>query len=234
MEWMAAAILLGLAGSLHCVGMCGPLMLALPVNREVRASFLTGRLLNQAGRILVYGILGLVVGFAGEQLVTAGLQQWLAVLAGVFMLFFIAWPAGLGRFRRGPALLVGRLKMLFATFLQRRGHSALFLLGMLNGLLPCGLVYLALASSLALGDAASSAAFMVIFGLGTSPALLMVTGAARFIRARMRHSTFRMVQASLAVVACLVILRGANLGIPYLSPRVEVQTHQVDCCARPR
>lgn len=233
MEWMIAALVLGLAGSLHCVGMCGPLMLALPINETTRWSWFRGRLLNQVGRLFTYAVLGLIVGFAGQQLAMAGLQQWLAVLAGVIMLLMIAWPVGLNKINRGPFRLVAVLKKALGMWLQRRGSFALFVLGMLNGLLPCGLVYIALASSLALGDTLSSAAFMALFGLGTSPALLAVTGLGRIIRERIHVRAYRVVQVTLMVTAFLLILRGANLGIPYLSPRVEAKTEQPECCHRP-
>lgn len=232
MEWIIAALVLGLAGSLHCAGMCGPLMLALPVNESSRWTWLRGRLLNQSGRIITYGVLGLIVGFAGQKLATAGLQQWLAVLAGITMLFFIAWPVGLNKINRGPFKLVGWLKSALSVWLKKKGGATLFVLGLLNGLLPCGLVYIALASSLALGNAVHGALFMMLFGAGTAPTLLAITGLGRIIREKLHFRAYRVVQVTLAVTALLFVLRGANLGIPYLSPKVETKTERVDCCKK--
>jgi uncharacterized protein len=233
MEWLLAALILGLAGSLHCVGMCGPLVLAIPFGSATKGQWISGRLINQSGRLLTYGLLGLIVGLIGERLVTAGFQQWLAVIAGLFMLLFIAWPAGMNRLNSGPLRLVGRLKRVFAHFIQKKGYTTLFLLGVLNGFLPCGLVYIALASSLALGNAIESAAFMMVFGLGTSPALMTVSGFGKLIREKVRFRAYRYVQITLAVASMLIILRGANLGIPFVSPKVEVIQEKVDCCSRP-
>jgi len=233
MEWIAAALILGIAGSLHCVGMCGPLMLALPLNESSRGTWLRGRLLNQSGRILTYGILGLAVGMLGEKLATAGLQQWLAVLAGLVMLLFIAWPVGLNKLNRGPFRMVTWLKGALSKWLRRKGSFSLFVLGLLNGLLPCGLVYIALASSIALGSGGKGAVFMMLFGMGTSPALLAVSGLGRVIRNKIHVRAYRAVQVTLAITALLFILRGANLGIPYVSPRVELTTGQPECCSKP-
>lgn len=233
MEWIAAALILGIAGSLHCVGMCGPLMLALPLSATTKWVWLRGRLLNQVGRIITYGLLGLAVGVVGQKLATAGLQQWLAIIAGMTMLFFIGWPVGLSKLNRGPFKLVGWLKSSLSTWLKRKGTFSLFILGLLNGLLPCGLVYIALASSLALGSAIKGSSFMMLFGLGTSPALLAVSGLGRVIRGRIHVKAFRAAQLTLVITALLFILRGANMGIPFVSPKVEVKKEQVDCCTKP-
>jgi len=233
MEWIIAALILGLAGSLHCIGMCGPLMLALPLNSTSPRVWMRGRLLNQLGRILTYGILGLTVGIVGQRLATAGLQQWLAMAAGLTMLFFIAWPAGLNRMK-GPLKMVGWLKKQLGSWLQKKGDFSLFMLGLLNGLLPCGLVYIALASSLALGSALDGALFMMLFGIGTSPTLLAVTSLGKVIREKLHFKAYRMVQVTLAITAFLFILRGANLGIPFVSPKVEVTEQTIDCCSKPR
>ncbi len=233
MEWILAAWILGIAGSLHCAGMCGPLMIALPVDKSVRSRWIQQRLINQSGRILMYGIMGLVVGLLGEKLALAGWQRWTAITAGFILLFFTLWPSRTAFFTRGPFRLIGKLKSLFSSLLQRKGNWTLFLLGVLNGLLPCGLVYIALASSMALGDSMKGAGFMVFFGLGTAPMLLAITGIGKWIRERLQFRTYRTMQIILTASAFLILLRGANLGIPYLSPSIDVEKEQVDCCHRP-
>lgn len=225
MEFIVAALILGLAGSLHCIGMCGPLMMALPATTHWK----TTRLLNQVGRILTYAILGGIVGAMGQTLKALGFQQILAVASGILMLLFIAWPAGM----KSTFLNMKwtqRIKKPFAHLLEKRSRLSFFFLGMLNGLLPCGLVYVALSASLPLGSIGKSALFMALFGLGTSPALLAVGSLAGWIKTKLRWQSYRFIQISLAVLALLFILRGANLGIPYVSPKLQAETHQMDCC----
>ncbi|MFY7972075.1 MAG: sulfite exporter TauE/SafE family protein [Flavobacteriales bacterium] len=225
MEFIIAALVLGLAGSLHCIGMCGPLMLALPTN----AHWTSTRLLNQLGRILTYALLGAIVGAMGQTLKALGFQQILAVASGILMLLFIAWPAGMKKTFLNMKW-TQKIKKPFAHLIEKRSHLSFFLLGVLNGLLPCGLVYVALSASLPLGSIAKSALFMGLFGLGTSPALLAIGSIASWIKTKLRWQSYRVIQISLAMLALLFILRGANLGIPYVSPQLKAETHEMDCC----
>lgn len=227
MDFILAALLLGFAGSLHCVGMCGPLMLALPESSH----WATTRLLHQAGRLTMYTLFGALMGAFGQTLVAVGLQQWLAVLSGAFMLLFLAWPAGM----KMPPFThrwTAYIKRPFHHWMTKKTKSSFFMLGVLNGILPCGLVYMALSASLAVGSIWKGALFMWVFGLATAPALLAVSGFSRWIKSHFRWSGFRVVRISLAFLAVLMILRGANLGIPYLSPKMHAQTQELDCCKK--
>jgi uncharacterized protein len=227
MDFVVAALLLGFAGSLHCIGMCGPLMLALPETSH----WATTRLLHQAGRLTVYAVFGALMGAFGQTLVAVGLQQWLAVISGVLMLVFLAWPAGmkLPKFAHG---FTSWIKQPFQQLMTKKTNGSFFMLGVLNGVLPCGLVYMALSASLAVGSIWKGALFMFLFGLATAPALLAVSGLSRWIKSHVRWTGFRFVKISLAFFAVLMILRGANLGIPYLSPKMHAQTQQLDCCRK--
>jgi uncharacterized protein len=227
MDFILAALLLGLAGSLHCIGMCGPLMLALPESSH----WATTRLLHQAGRLTMYALFGALMGAFGQTLIAVGLQQWLAVLSGVLMLLFLAWPAGM----KMPPFAhrwTTQIKRPFHHWMTKKTKGSFFMLGVLNGILPCGLVYMALSASLAVGSIWKGALFMWVFGLATAPALLAVSGLSRWIKSHFRWSGFRVVRISLAFLAVLMILRGANLGIPYLSPKMHAQTQELDCCKK--
>ncbi len=214
------AILLGVLGGLHCAGMCGPLMLALPVTGRSPGQFAVGRLIYHSGRLATYTALGLVFGLLGRTLLLIGVQRWVSVGLGVLMLGgVIASP----RFLELPGIVrwVGQLKSWMGGFLRQRTFSALAVLGGLNGLLPCGLVYAACAGAAASGDGLSGARFMLAFGLGTLPVMLAISLSGRLlptaVRLRLRH----VMPVSVALLGGLLILRGLSLGIPYVSPDLE-------------
>jgi len=221
------ALLLGTAGSLHCAGMCGPLMLALPNSGGGRVGFFAGRLAYQVGRLGTYAVLGIVFGMLGKSMAIIGLQRWVSLVAGVLML------AGLAALIPGKASapilgLVGGLKALLGRLLQRRSLGSLALLGGLNGLLPCGLVYAAAAGAASLGGILAGVEYMVLFGLGTLSMMLGLSLTGRAFPATWRAQWQRLVPVSLAVVATLLILRGLALGIPYLSP--DLAAGSAACC----
>lgn len=230
MTILGPAILLGLLGGLHCAGMCGPLLLALPLSGGARWRFLLGRAVYQAGRITTYCLLGLVFGLAGRSLVIAGLQQWVSVVLGLGLLAGLVFSPRLqqsGWMVRG----VGRLRGVMAGFLRTRNLSSMALLGGLNGLLPCGLVYAACAGAAATGSPRLGAGFMLAFGLGTLPVTLAISLTGHLLptafRLRLRH----LMPVSIGVLGCLLILRGLSLGIPYLSP--DLTAGAGSCCHDP-
>jgi sulfite exporter TauE/SafE len=211
------AFLLGLVGSAHCAGMCGPLALALPPTGHTRARLLAGRVLYNAGRLITYAALGVIFGLAGQSLALAGFQRWISVTAGVLLLASLLISS---RFPLAqPAVnAVGWLKSAFRLVLQDRSLASVFLLGLLNGLLPCGLVYAAAAGATATGQVADGALAMMAFGLGTVPMMLGLSLAGPRLHLAFRFRLQRLVPVSLVVVGTLLVLRGLALGIPYLSP----------------
>jgi hypothetical protein len=212
-----SAFLLGFAGSLHCAGMCGPLALALPMAGRSGAGFLAGRLAYNAGRVVTYCLLGGVFGLLGKLLLLAGVQRWVSIALGVLLL------VGLAASRRWErwlpvARLVNPLKARMAPLLRQPTFTALGVLGLLNGLLPCGLVYVAGAGAVATGHLATGVAYMAVFGLGTVPMMLAMSLSGKLLSAPLRHRLRSLVPISIALVAALLVLRGLGLGIPYLSP----------------
>ncbi len=216
------ALILGLGGSLHCAGMCGPLVLAIPGK-----SVLT-RVLYQLGRIMTYAVIGGITGAVGATLALAGWQRWLSISAGVVILI-----AGLmsSRFATGlPAVrFVVRLKTIFAKLLHHRSAAASLLLGSLNGLLPCGLVYVAAAGAAASGSVYGGIKYMLAFGLATWPMMLAISLGGRLLPLRFRLQLPKLTPISIVLVAALLILRGLGLGIPYLSPGEA--GHKIQCPA---
>lgn len=220
---VVAGFLLGLASSLHCVGMCGPLLLALPApgDGSGRLDAGTARLLAgglyHTGRILVYISGGVLFGMVGSHIYLAGWQQGLSIGLGVLVLlvFVSRWMP----FR--PAVHLSLQLGRWAGRLWRSPSTArFFVLGIANGFLPCGMVYLAIAAAMTRETVAGAAGFMLFFGMGTLPLLVGVQWFGRFVAPEARVRLRRMLPVVTVVVAVLLILRGLNLGIPFVSPRL--------------
>jgi uncharacterized protein len=221
MAGLFAAFALGLFGSLHCVGMCGPLALALPRGAGARGRFVAGRALYQLGRVTTYTLLGAAFGLVGGAARLAGAQQALSVGLGAALLLYLLLPKRVTERVASRGIAAGalaRLKSAIAPLIRSHRYAAQFGVGLLNGLLPCGMVYVALAGALAAPTVAESAAFMTLFGLGTLPAMMAVSLAPGFVSAGARASLRHLTPAVTAVVAVLLIVRGLALGVPYLSP----------------
>lgn len=215
------AFMLGLVGSLHCAGMCGPLALALPVAGKTRSDFVLGRLLYNVGRIITYAGIGAMFGLVGQSFALAGFQKWVSLVAGVAILLGLV-----ASLRIGLGLPITKsvmwLKSSVGRLLQQRTFGSLFLLGSLNGLLPCGLVYVAATAAAATGSLKLGVISMALFGLGTLPVMLGLGLAGRRLQGFFNFKLQHLVPISLAVLGVLLILRGMELGIPYLSPVLGV------------
>ena len=211
-----SALVLGLGGSLHCGGMCGPLMVALFSGAHA-GSLARSRVAYHAGRLLTYALIGLVFGLLGRGFHVAGWQRSVSVVAGVLLL---VGGAVASRLSLDAWLVrsVGWVKDLFRSGLGRKTLGSLVFLGMLNGFLPCGLVYAAGVSAAASGNPFSGALSMVVFGLGTLPLLLVVDRLGQRVGAASRARLQKAVPWVVAGVGGLLIVRGLGLGIPYLSP----------------
>jgi len=222
------AFALGLLGSLHCAAMCGPLMLALPVPPGGPTRFIVGRSVYQLGRVTTYCLLGLIAGVIGQSIFLAGLQRTLSIGLGVAILFgfLIAKKVSLS----APVVrLVAKLKTAMATQLRQRSFRSLALLGMLNGLLPCGLVYVAVAGAVSRGNVPDGIFYMAWFGLGTVPMLLAVSWSGKLFPATLRQKLNRAIPFGVCLLAFMLILRGLALGIPYVSPAL-VSGIPASCC----
>ncbi len=232
---LLAAFTLGLLGSMHCVGMCGPLVLAIPTSATSRWKFIVERVIFNLGKALTYGVMGAGVGLAGKGMVM-NFQQDVSILLGVTILLTIVIPLGFKTKLEKISPLkyfYSFIKERFVILIRKRGMTALFALGTLNGLLPCGLVYTALIGATAVADVWQSALFMIVFGIGTSPILIAVSLAGKLFSVKYRSFFSRAIPVMSIALALILILRGMNLGIPLISPKI---THTVqheekmDCC----
>lgn len=227
------AILLGMAGSFHCAGMCGPIVMAIPIGQGGLGEQVAGYSFYHIGRLTGYAILGFLFGVLGYGLNLGGYQQALSIGLGVMMILIIWFPKLIGASALSGKIahFQSKITQFMAARLKSNRPGALLGLGFFNGFLPCGLVYVALAASMASFDPWLGAAFMVFFGLGTVPMLLAVGLTGQRLSTAMR-AQFRKVAPLIAtLLAVLFILRGLGLGIPYISPELGVQVAPTENCA---
>lgn len=226
---------MGLIGNFHCLGMCGPIALAIPLKKEGKYARITSVMIYNSGRILVYTVLGVLFGLLGKGIVLIGFQQHLSILLGVVIVVAVVLPFVFGKIGKGKNIVfswITKFKALFAKQFTKNSYPAIFGLGMLNGLLPCGLVYVALAGALATGSWHHGAAYMALFGIGTLPIMAILPYFRNLLSINLRKKLTRLIAPTMLLFGILLILRGANLGIPYLSPQqaAEDNTKVEGCC----
>jgi len=220
-----SGFIIGFLGSLHCIGMCGPIVLALPPGSLRDRKFISGKIMYNLGRIITYSILGLLFGIIGKGFAIWGMQRWVSIVLGGLILIYVLLPVKYKKpFLNIPvfAKATNSLKNIFGNVIKKKSPSSHLLIGLINGLLPCGFVYVGIFASLALGDALQGMLFMTMFGLGTTPAMISASFAANFISIKARQKINRLIPIFACILAVIFILRGLNLGIPYLSPKMDM------------
>ena len=220
MLWYTA-ILIGFLGSFHCLGMCAPIVWALPKTSGGKVKWLANRLLYNAGRVITYAFLGSIMGLVGRLAFKTGFQQWISIIIGLLLVLGVLVFKGkipeipvFGPVKKSVAWLKNKMGRL----LRKRSSMATLLLGTLNGLLPCGLVYAALIASIVTGSAIGGAFYMVLFGLGTFPMMMAVAWMGQMVSQRIKNKVAWLTPRLVFIVGLLFVLRGMNLGIPLLSP----------------
>ena len=219
---LITALTLGLIGSFHCVGMCGPIAIALPLPQKSWAYKLSGVFLYNIGRVITYGILGALFGLLGQGIQLAGFQKVVSILMGSIMIMSVFFPfifrnrVSIDSFLTG---YVGRFIGKFRKLFKVKSLSSLLIIGLLNGLLPCGLVYIAVAGALNTNDLTLGVLYMVLFGIGTIPMLAFVTLAGSLVSGALRTKINKLIPYVVVLIGILFILRGLSLGIPYISPK---------------
>lgn len=233
-EVISIGFLMGSVGNLHCIGMCGPIAMALPLGDRTTGSRLYGGAIYNAGRIFTYTWLGLTLGLVGGFLVTPKIQSTLSLIFGAAILLYLFLPATVKKSFAKSSPAQGfflNLRKQLGKLLSTPTNSSLFGIGMLNGLLPCGMIYLALTSSFLTGSLLRGGLFMASFGLGTFPAMLAAVFFGSYLHQQVRVNLRRTIPVFLACMAALLVLRGLNLGIPYLSPALpqNIGTTEILC-----
>lgn len=220
---------MGLIASIHCAGMCGPLLLALPVSGQSALYSAWVKLTYQLGRIITYSAFGLVMGMVSSLSDLTGWQQHLSVITGCLLIIialFNLFGHAIPLFAQYQHRLISPLLSHIGFWLYKPGGH--FVAGMLNGFLPCGMVYMALAASLNTGSLQSGVRFMLLFGLGTLPLMLLVAVAGQQLKRKIKFNFNSALPFVFLLMGCWFVLRGLELNIPYLSPAPK-QTETVIC-----
>ena len=229
-----SAIILGLMGSLHCVGMCGPIAFMLPVDRTNNYKKFGQIFLYHFGRLLAYGIIGLVFGLLGKGLYVFGMQQKLSIVIGAFMIIVILIPyRTFNRYNLSKPIYkaISGVKNLLGKELKKKTPDTFLTIGFLNGFLPCGLIYMALFGAVAMGDFIQGGIYMVLFGLGTIPLMTTVVYFSGALKGTVQQKIQKLVPVFVVIIGVLFIIRGLGLGIPYISPEpiVEIASVPLQC-----
>jgi uncharacterized protein len=230
---LIAGFTLGAAGSLHCMGMCGPLSLALPTHHLSGVHKFISLFLYQFGRVVTYSAAGLLFGIAGHRIYLSGYQQWFSIGMGTLIALIAAFyffKKQLVHIRFFNRFYLSVQGLIVKVLQSSTGTGGFLLLGMANGLLPCGMVYIALASTLSFTSVGDSVGFMAMFGTGTMPAMLLVAYAGQAIKYETRSLLRKAVPYFILGMGVLLILRGLNLGVPYISPQLPEAAGQAVIC----
>ena len=229
-----SAIIFGLLGSLHCVGMCGPIAFMLPVDRSNTSRKVVQISMYHLGRLLSYGIIGLLFGLVGKSLSIFGTQQQLSIIIGTLMIVLVLIPPKIFNkynFSKPIYKIISKLKSALGQALKKKTSDTFLTIGFLNGFLPCGLVYMAVFASLTTNSAFYGSLYMVLFGLGTIPLMTTAIYFGKFLNSTIKQRIQKAIPVFVVIIGFLFILRGLGLGIPYISPApvINVVTNSIEC-----
>lgn len=218
---MVSALLFGLLSSLHCIGMCGPIALMLPVHRDSPGVKIAKTGSYHLGRIFSYSLLGGLFALFGKGLFIAGLQQKFAIVIGLLMIIYSIFPfqkwEGMA-FLKPMHYITTFIKGVFTAQLKKNSLHGLFIIGIANGFLPCAMVYVALFGATATQEPAFGMLYMALFGIGTIPLMSGVVYFSNAISVTMRGKILKIVPFLVVILGILFVVRGLGLNIPFLSP----------------
>lgn len=231
-----SGFVIGIISSFHCIGMCGPIAMAVPINRKSTWSLIFGSIQYNLGRILTYSILGLIVGIIGVSLKLILTFQLISIVSGILMVLFALSKIvqKIALFQKLNSHIFGIVTLLFGKLKNTDSNFKPLVFGIINGFLPCGMVYLALVNSLPSTNLFIGILSMIAFGIGTFLTMFFVP---ILINTNLLKNRFqKWAPILLCIVGLSLILRGMNLGIPYVSPKIEMEQCQnhaqpsLNCC----
>lgn len=240
---LIAGLVLGLTSNFHCLGMCGPIALMIPLDRSSNAKVAGGLFQYHLGRIAVYAVLGFAFGAIGLTMRFIGWLQWLSIISGAILIVY-AWWKYRGKSSE-TSLFGGRLFKLLQKIrtwaLNSNSPFKLFILGTVNGLLPCGMVYVALVNAVLADSYLTSGLAMTLFGVGTMPILLAVSIFGNKMKSFKSVRWSKIAPYMITIVGLLIMLRGMNLGIKFISPKISMiekvteqgqkeEVQEMSCC----
>ncbi|GAA4885074.1 sulfite exporter TauE/SafE family protein [Flaviramulus aquimarinus] len=229
-----SVFILGLLGSFHCIGMCGPIAFMLPVDQTNSVKKVSQIAIYHFGRLLAYSIIGLVFGLLGKSLYIFGIQQQLSIIIGVLMILVVLIPQKtFNKYNLSKPLykIISKVKSTLGIAMKKKTLDTFITIGFLNGFLPCGLVYMALFAAIASGNAINGSLYMVAFGIGTIPLMTTTIYFSHFLKGTARQKIQKAIPIFIIIIGALFILRGLGLGIPYISPApvYDLISNSVDC-----
>jgi sulfite exporter TauE/SafE len=229
-----SALIFGLLGSFHCIGMCGPIAFMLPVDRSNSFRKVGQIFIYHFGRLLAYSLIGLFFGLVGKSLYIFGIQQQLSIAIGALMILVVLIPTqtfNKFNFSKPIYKLISKVKSALGKALKKKTPDTFLTIGFLNGFLPCGLVYMAVFASMTMHNAFQGSLYMVLFGLGTIPLMTSAIYLGKFLNTSIKQRIQKAVPVFVIVIGVLFVLRGLGLGIPYISPApiVEMASSAVEC-----
>lgn len=215
------ALILGLVSSMHCIGMCGPIAMMLPVDRKNPALKTMQILLYHFGRIVTYVLIGGIFGIFGRGFYLAGFQQNLSIILGVLMILYVIipqnWYQGINV--KNPLLgLFTYLRSKLGAQFQKKSLRSFFTIGFLNGFLPCGMLYVALFGALSFENFFQSISYMALYGIGTIPLMTLVVYFSQVITPNVRNKFQKLIPFVIVIFGILMVLRGLGLDISHISP----------------
>ncbi|NRR90466.1 sulfite exporter TauE/SafE family protein [Winogradskyella undariae] len=231
---LVSAFVFGLLGSLHCVGMCGPIAFMLPVDRSNSFKKVSQIAIYHFGRLLAYSIIGLIFGIVGKSFYIFGIQQQLSIIIGALMIIVVLLPHHIiGKYNLSKPLykVISKVKSSLGKALKKKTADTFLTIGFLNGFLPCGLVYMAVFGAIASGSLLQGSLYMLLFGLGTIPLMTMAIYLGKFLNSTIKQRIQKAIPVFVIIIGVLFILRGLGLGIPYISPApiVDTATSAIEC-----
>jgi len=229
-----SAFILGLLGSLHCVGMCGPIAFMLPVDRSNSIKKISQISSYHIGRLIAYGLIGLVFGILGKSFYLFGVQQQLSIAIGIIMIIIILIPyKSISKYNLSKPIhkIIAKVKSSLGKALKKKTADTFITIGFLNGFLPCGLVYMAVFGAIATGGLLEGSIYMILFGLGTVPLMTSAIYLGKFLNQSIKQRIQKAIPVFVVLIGVLFILRGLGLGIPYISPApvVEMASSAIEC-----
>jgi len=221
--------LIGIVGSFHCIGMCGPLALAMPIHHMTTPQKQLSVFNYSIGRMGGYMIIGLIFGIVGMSFSLLKLQQVLSITAGIAMVAFVIFHYYYKRSVTFDTPLTDKIKSFLSKQLNSKpAPNAFVWIGLANGFLPCGLVYTGIIPAVATGSILKSTLLMMGFGMGTIPTMSVMMYAGRYLSPSIRKQLKFWTPVLFILIGMLLIIRGLNLGIPYLSP--SISDSKITCC----
>jgi hypothetical protein len=201
--------------------MCGPIAMMLPLDRNNEAKKGTQIITYHIGKLSAYGLLGLIFGLLGRSFYLAGIQQQLSIFVGILMIMVAVVPEkefAKYNFSKPIYRIITKVKSSLGQQFKSKSYQSLFTIGLLNGFLPCGMVYVAIFGAIAMQSISMGIVYMLLFGLGTIPLLTAVIYISNLLSFSFRGTLQKMIPLVAVLIGMLFIIRGLGLDIPYLSP----------------